>query len=345
MNKMAAEMIVVRLIQRLIFFSAAIFIVVMLFGCTTTQKPVTPKEEQTPVEKKEEPVYVPLELTEVNPLALIGSDFSIYTFIPANKHKSLTIELLMEEIENLAEVDAKLIAKRIDKLYFGLGTVEDRSRLEAAASGNIPTIGVKTTFTKKSGWLQTPYTATSSEQALKLRYPNEFTYYSHDECIYDLCFFTQQIFAIAQDLTPVMEKYALRPEPEDTMYNRWISQESDDILFYITRPGQYLRSLIGASITSDTDYSYGSITQVKDDIYSMTMDLHVTNESSIGMLKSMLELSFGLMDVSLTQPSKDILRVSGVEVSQSQIVNLFTRDPITGKHYRVQDDTVIEEAM
>ncbi len=340
---MAAGMTVCGLTLRLVVFSAAIFIVSLFLGCKTVPKSSHVQEEPK-AEEVEEPVYVPLELEEVDPLALLGNDFSIYTFIPAGKHKDLTVALLMEEIENLAEADAKLIAKRIDGLYFGLGTVSDRSRLEAVASGYIPTIGVKTTFTKKSGWIQTEYKAVSNEKALKLRYPNEFTYYSHDECLYDLCFFTQQIFGIAQDLSPVMEKYAIRPEPEDTMYNKWISQESDDILFYITRPGQYLRTLIGASITSDTDYSYGRIIQVKDENYSMTINIHVKDEESVDSLKSSIKLAFGLMDVSLTQPEKNMLRISGIDVSQAQVVNLFTRDPITGKHYRVQGDEVIEEA-
>lgn len=344
MNKMAAGMTGLSLTARLIASSAAVFIVGLFLGCNSASKQPAPVQKEQN-EEKEESVYVPLELQEVNPLALIGTDFSIYTFIPAAKHKDLTVSLLLEEIENLAEADAKLIAKRIDKLYFGLGTVNDRSLMEAAASGNIPSIGVKTTFTKRNGWKQTDYKAVSNEKALKLRYPNEFTYYSHEECNYDLCFFSQQIFGIAQNLMPVMEQYAIRPEPEDTMYNRWISQESDDILFYITRPGQYLRTLIGSSITSDTDYIYGRLFQLKGETYSMTMNIHVKNENAMHSLKTMLGLSFGLMGASLSQPEKDILRLSDVEISQGQIVALFTRDPITGKHYRVQDDKIIEESM
>ena len=76
----------------------------------------------------------------------------------------------------------------------------------------------------------------------------------------------------------------------------------------------------------------------------MTMNIHVSNKSAIPSLKSMLSLSFGLTGASLSQPDSETLRLSDVEVTQEQIVNLFTRDPITGKHYRVEGDNVIEEA-
>ncbi len=344
MSKMAADDDTgMCLTARLMVLFVAIFIAGIFWGCKTVPQQVPAQDEQKE-ESVTEPVSVPPELTEVHPLALLGSDFSIYAFIPAGNHRDLTAALLMEEINNLSESDAKLIAKRINELYFGLGTVSDRSRLEVAASGNIPPIGIKTTFTKKSGWKQTGYTAASNERALKLHYPHEFTYYSHDESVYDVCFFSQQIFGIAQNIVPVMEKYALRPVPEDTAYNRWISQETDDILFYITRPGQYLRSLIGSAITTDADCVYGSLVKMQGDVYSMTMNIHVTHEKAVNSLKSTLALSFGLMGASLSQPDKETVRVSGIEVTQKQIVDVVTRDPVTGKHYRVKDDGIIEEA-
>lgn len=343
MKKMAAE---VKsggcfLTAKVLILSAAILIAGTFFGCQTVPK-------KTPVEEKKddgEYVYVPIELEEVNPLALIGDDFSIYTYIPANKHRGLTAALLLEEIDTLDDSDAKLIAKRIEELYLGLGTVEDRSKLEAAALGNIPTVGVKAAFSKRYGWNQEKYKAVSNEKALRLKYPNEFTYYSNEDTAYDMCFFSQQVFGIAQNLTPIMEKYAVRPEVSDTPYNKWISQESDDILFYITRPGQYLTSLIGSSITINTDYIYGSLKHIEDEIYYMTMNIHIANKKAIPALKSLLGLSFGMMGASLSQPDEETLQLSDIEVTQKQIVNLFTRDPVTGKHYKVVDDKVIEEAM
>lgn len=39
------------------------------------------------------------------------------------------------------------------------------------------------------------------------------------------------------------------------------------------------------------------------------------------------------------------LRISGIEISENKIEELFLRDPITGKHYKVVDDKVIEESV
>lgn len=312
-----------------LFISVAIFMTLAFYGCKTS--PSTPKVQPEPekktVEKEEE---LPVE-QDLVPLALIGKGFSIYASIPVTNHRDLTAELLTEEIENLSDTDAMLIAKRIDMLYAGLGTVSDRSRLEAVAEGNIPPIGIKTTFTKKNGWS-------------KNSYKDDLSYYAHDDSRYDICFFSQKLFSIAQDLTPVMDRYAEKAVLDETRYTEWISRKSDDILFYITRPGQYLRSLIGASINASTDRIYGSMQHIRGNIYNMQMNIHVTDRSSIQSLKSMLALSFGLTGASLSQKDNETLVLSKVEVTQQQIVNLFTRDPITGKHYRIEGDKILEEA-
>ncbi len=75
------------------------------------------------------------ELEEVNPLALLDSEASIYVGIPVKKHLDLTASVLTSQIDSLSQKDAKKIASYIDVLYAGVGTLKDRSRLQIACQG------------------------------------------------------------------------------------------------------------------------------------------------------------------------------------------------------------------
>ena len=312
----------------------------LLTGCKST-KQAAPE----PVEQDKESVYVPAEFEEINPLVVLSGDSSIYVNIPGKKHVELTSALLMDEIENLSEADAKTVAKKLDHIYVGLGTAEDRSRLEISAIGFMPSAGVKSVFSKSNGWSKSTYEAISTEYALKHKYPNVFDYYTRDDSDYAVSFPSKSVLLLAKDVVPLMEMYAQRPEVADTPYNNWVNVESDDILIYITRPGQYLRSLIGQSINAGTDCIYGFLKKADStgDLYLMTFDIHSVSTRTIPALKSLLSLSFGLTGAGISDVDEYTVRLSDVEVTKQQIVNLLTRDPVTGKHYKVTKDKVVEE--
>ena len=52
-----------------------------------------------------------------------------------------------------------------------------------------------------------------------------------------------------------------------------------------------------------------------------------------------------MMGGSVRQTDDQTLLLSGIEVTEKQIKDLFMRDPITGKHYRVVGEEVIEESV
>lgn len=71
----------------------------------------------------------------------------------------------------------------------------------------------------------------------------------------------------------------------------------------------------------------------------------MTNKRSVTVLNALLSLSFAMMGGTVTQTDEFTLFLSGIEVTDKQIIDLFTRDPITGKHYKVVGDDVIEESV
>lgn len=297
-------------------------------------------------------VGVRSDLPEVNPLSLLSDDSSIYIRVPVRFHQELTASILQAEEPALSEKAAQQVVSRINLLYAGLATVKDRSRVQIAAQGSYPPVALKVALSKKNGWNRQQYVALSSPEALSLNFPNTFDYYMHEGSEFELSFPSAEMFVTAKKVHPLLEQYALRAEPADTEYNRWLSQQSDDILFYITRPGQYLRNLIGQSVSIGCDAIYGSLQYApgKDSpdsysgIYTMSFNIALASESAMRPMKALLTLSMAMMDVEVSQVDSRTLRLSGFRVSRQQIEALFTREAITGKHFKVVKGEVIEES-
>ena len=95
---------------------------------------------------------VEIEVQNVDPLSLLEENSSIYMSVPASKNQELVSKILCSKISGLAEKDARAIAARTEILYAGLGTVDDRSRLQIVSETSIPRIVVQSSLSKKNGW-------------------------------------------------------------------------------------------------------------------------------------------------------------------------------------------------
>lgn len=304
----------------------SVFVLAFMVGCKSTK-----------VEEPEIPE------TYMHPLAMLSDDLSIYMSVPVKEHKELVTNIVTSMIYGMTAENAAKICDRTETLYSGLGTVKDRSHLETASWTSVPKIAVSSLMTQKNGF---------KKQIVQFDEVSLAKYYNAPSG-FEIAFPSTKIVCFSRTLDPMLEKFA-RVEPiADTEYNKWINRESNDILFYITRPGQYLRNLIGQSISIGTDKIYGSLSYKPDPkrpghysgTYNLSFYIHLTNKKAASALRGLLSLSFSMMGGSVEQTDAETLFLSGVEVTDKQIKDLFMRDPITGKHYKVVGDEVIEESV
>ncbi len=323
-------------INQIMVLFAFTLIVAVLAGCKSPK----PNPPEPPVVPGGEDYTPPVEL---NPIALLSDDSSIYARLPAQEHLGLTQAILMEMIPNLQAKDASFMSNYLDVVWMGEGTVEDRSRMELVVTGTVPSIALKAALTEKNGWSKEFYAAPTTNKLRSLGYKNEFDYYAHCESPYQVSLFVKNLLGVSQNLKPLFDKCAVHPVLAEIPRNQWISKESDDVLFFITRPGQYLRNMLGAKPLASIDYVYGKLHYLSGEDYYLTIDMHITNPKSIASLKSMLSIAFGLTGGTVKQIDEETVQVADIPYTQQQIVDVVTRDPITGKHYSVINDEVIEE--
>ncbi len=286
-----------------------------------------------------------VELEEVDPLALLDSKSSIYVGIPVKKHLELTANVLSSQISSLSQKDSKKIASYIDVLYAGVGTLKDRSRLQFACQGEYPVNLLKKFMTSKNGWNVQNYKALSSEECLKLGYPNEFAIYSRSDSDFELSFASDKILCAAQKVDPLLEAYSIRPLAEENEITAWIQNPQEDIMFYIVRPGQYLQNLIGANLPVSCKAIYGRLIYSPDkenpDVYSKEYELNfnivlANPKASRGVINA-LSLSLGMMGAKAKIAEDVSINIYNVTVTENQIAGLFTRENYKPKHFVIED--------
>ncbi|MGN0730090.1 hypothetical protein [Treponema sp.] len=278
---------------------------------------------------------------EIDPLSLLEEDSSIYISIPASKNQELVSGILCARISGLAQKDAMSIAERTKNLYAGVGTVEDRSRLQIVSKTSIPHIVLQSALSKKNGWERSYFQYESKN----------FEKFIHAKSEFQAAFPASNLICSSQNVDLLLENFAENKPAPDAAWKKWISQEQPqgEIFFYITRPGQYLRSLIGQTVNVGTDAIYGTLKHSAEKNspgqYELSFFTHLTDKRSAVALKALLSLSFAMTGGTIEQPDDLTLKISGIEISETKIADLFLRDPITGKHYKVVDDKVIEESV
>lgn len=199
---------------------------------------------------------VEIEVQNVDPLSLLEENSSIYMSVPASKNQELVSKILCSKISGLAEKDARAIAARTEILYAGLGTVDDRSRLQIVSETSIPRIVVQSSLSKKNGW----------EKSFVSYYEKVFEKFTHASDGFQASFPSSNLVCASQNVDLLLKKFAENNPAPETAWKNWIAQDlsQGEILFYITKPGQYLRSLIGQSINVGTDAIFGSLCYFPD---------------------------------------------------------------------------------
>ncbi len=312
----------------------AVFLVGCLLSCKTT-----PKNTEGVVTDGGDYVAP----TELNPIALLSDGYSVYARLPAQHHLALTKEILREEIPNIQDGDVNLISNRLDIVWAAQGTEEDRSKTELIASGSIPSIALSGSLTKSRGWTKTKYSAPTTSKAKTLGYNNQFVYFGHPDTEFKISLLYKDLLGLAADIAPLLDRAAVHEVLAKNARNEWISRESEDILFFITRPQQYLHNLLGDTLTIPTDYIWGSLKYLSDEEYDMMMFMHISSPKTMPALRSMLTLAFAFLGGRVEQTDEETLVVTGVPVTQRQIVDTITRDPVTGEHFKVVNEKDIEE--
>ncbi len=223
-------------------------------------------------------------IPEIVPLALLDGECSLYVSIPVSEHRDFVSDMI-SKTTGLSSSDAKTVAGRITALYAGIGLESDSGHLEIAAPGSYPKIMLSIAFGGNSGWEKKSYTAVSSQEAIAAGFPNKSDYYLNKSVPYKLAFPTDKLLLVSPAVSPMIERYARRPDGSDMECASWINgQSGNDILFYSGKPGFLITGITGGMGENWFSKIYGRISKVKDskngESYLLDCTMEVQSENA-----------------------------------------------------------------
>ncbi len=246
------------------------------------------------------------------PSRVLSDNSLVYVRVPVKNHQ----KLVTDAIECMSPADESQVAqvvKRLDNIYLGYGSAGDPLRLEVAVRGNIPKIAF-------SGWVRQSYVSSSGT-----KYP----YYLSDNSFFEVCYIKKDILCAASKTYPLVQNYEKNIGKEwDKGYLWWLEQQSDDILFYVTKKQSWLNDALGLMIPINYQYAYGRL--IADDggdrnrgKYNLDINFGFADERVVKNLEWALVPVAKLTGIQVKAVDSLTLNISRIAIEESSILDLI----------------------
>ncbi len=261
-------------------------------------------------------------IPDVHPLSVIRAGNSIYLQVPVQSHKKIMESIILYAFEDISEKDAGTIVNHVDTLYVGATVASGNEHIDVVAEGRFPAIALNAVFTKKNGWNKKNYEAVSSEYALSRKYQNKFEVYSRDDTGLGISFPTNKFVCASNDIDSALELYSLREPLDETDVNGWLTQESEDIKFFVTNPDDYISQITGDSLSISCENVCGFLRYVgksrdgrKNDCYKLIVNLNLENKNVVRSTKTLMTIALGMKGFSVKQNGERTIEITSPEVN------------------------------
>lgn len=270
---------------------------------------------------------------EVNPLDLLDNRSSFYLAIPSEQDPNLIVKMLQNNVKNLSEGDAKMVAERIDTIFVGLNKKKKTTEVQLSSRCSIPSFVVPKVFSKKNGWNETKV---SFDDGAKK--PLTYSIYSEDGLEVSLP--DERTCVLGREVQEMLERFhILSSDDEISDENRqkldsarltpetfeWLNNNDGEVRFFAQKPQSFLTMLTGANLNFKLVYVKGSMVSdpKRKDKYIMTLDFEFRDSKVLPAAKGVLSLAFGLTDSEVSSPSPTHITISNIQIGKNQLYKLL----------------------
>ena len=275
---------------------------------------------------------LPLENpVSVNALDLLDNESAFYIAIPNDVDPDLIVRFLQNNIKNMSESDAKMVASRIDNVYCGLTHRKKRTQIQISSEAKIGRALAKKIFTEKNGW---------QENLAITSFRN--TYEVYERNVMELSFPSDSIALIGRDIPVMLDHYdrivALQKELEDVgeieschllddTIDDYMAGAADakEIRFFAGRPQSFLTLLTGAQLDLKLDHVSGAFVCDSDhpNQYILSLDFKFKNETFLKAGRGLLTLAFGLTNSDWEIIGEDELLIYNIKIAKNSLYKIL----------------------
>lgn len=263
---------------------------------------------------------------QVNPIDLLDSNSAFYICIPSSADPDLITQIIQNNVDGLAEKDAKLLSERINSVYCGLNRTRKTVELEASVSADIPIKYVNKVLNEKNGWAKVDYTPEKSK--------NTYCKYSRKDLT--LAFPNSKLAVFGENLDERLDYFDYlawttdelpfnHSKLEDDLYIYLTgAEETNEIRFYANKPQSFLTILLGTNLDLKLTNVCGSFVIDADcpDQYLLNLDFNFKNAKFLKAGKALLNLAFELTS-SQSSVNDTELKIENIHISREQVQKLL----------------------
>lgn len=290
-------------------------------------------------------------LVPVKTFDMLDDEGALYMHIPAKTNQNFLDVLFTKATKNVDSTSIGMFVSRMGNMYLSIGSKTNKKRYQAAIDMTMSVSSILSDSFKQQGIKKLTYVPESKLADSDAKFLG-YQYYAIDNFQIALPSYNQIVFA--QDVKPMLNMFDFeqkevidlledvkeadikqinssfennsRKDWKSSDLYKWISEDTQDIRFYIVRPQSFLANLLGTNVSVNTfklKYAKGSFAKLPNSKYELTLELEFLESRFIKPATSILMLALGLTDseISLTSPSTILLK--GVHLSVDQVADMF----------------------
>ncbi|MDY2844223.1 MAG: hypothetical protein SOT81_09615 [Treponema sp.] len=189
----------------------------------------------------------------VDPVELLDDDGAVYFVVPVQANQDFVNQAVMR-LSNCDESDAKKISERTDNIYICVGL---NGKVQLSADGNFPSRMISLALTEKKGWSKNQY--------------KDYRYYSSEKSKYQVSLPSSSVAAVSKNVEAMLERFDECANNDlhsvsmrEDVYAFFKSENSGDILVYAPAPKTFIKTFIGANVSSPVESISGEFKNLKD---------------------------------------------------------------------------------
>ncbi len=272
---------------------------------------------------------------KVNAFDTLDSDSLVYLSVPVAVHSELTNSLLKAMMgSDISDKYIKNVTDSINRVYIGIGSHEDRNRLQIACDGTVSTAS-------KLALATSDY---FSKKVQNVNMAGLYPVFIEKQSGIQICNPGSDVILISQDVTPLLQKYDREAgaqiastvlsaenmnavEWKDSETYKFVGDpQTNNVRLFMNRPLSFITNLLGTSLSSSIfqlNYIEGEFTKLPSGKYSVDLNMEFSKDNLIAKAAAFLKVALLMTDSKVVQNDDRHLSVQGIQVSLSQMQNML----------------------
>lgn len=272
---------------------------------------------------------------KVNAFDTLDSDALVYMSVPVGVHSELTNGILKAMIGNdVSDKYIKNVTDSISRVYVGIGSPENRNRLQVACDGTMSTASKLALAT--SGYFD--------KHVQNVNMAGLYQVYTEKKSGIKICVPGSDLILLGSDIAPQIKRYDIEANSqivssfvsvenmndvewkESEAYKFVGDAETNNVRLFMNKPMSFITNLLGTSLSSaifQLNYIEGEFTKLPSGKYSVDLNMEFSKDNLIAKAAAFLKVALLMTDSKVVQNDERHLSVQGIQVSLSQMQKML----------------------